>query len=139
MIRRPPRSTRTDTLCPYTTLFRSFKNGTEGSVKVAVDAVMSAKHPHRFLSLNAHGQVGIFETSGNEDCHVILRGGSAGTNYDAKSVAAACAALTKAGLLPEVMRSGEGRLGKECVRKCTSRWLPYHYIHLLYHNIHSYI
>src|SRR3546814_17273061 len=64
---------------------------------------MSAKHPHRFLSLNAHGQVGIFETSGNEDCHVILRGGSAGTNYDAKSVDAACAALTKAGLRPQVM------------------------------------
>src|SRR3546814_9669217 len=64
---------------------------------------MSAKHPHRFLSLNAHGQVGIFETSGNEDCRVILRGGSAGTNYDAKSVDAACAALTKAGLRPQVM------------------------------------
>src|SRR3546814_8612879 len=64
---------------------------------------MSAKHPHRFLSLNAHGQVGIFETSGNEDCHVILRGGSAGTNYDAKSVDAACAALTKAGLRPQGM------------------------------------
>ncbi|NKF21905.1 3-deoxy-7-phosphoheptulonate synthase [Solimonas marina] len=80
-----------------------FKNGTEGSVKVAVDAVMSAKHPHRFLSLNAHGQVGIFETTGNEDCHVILRGGSSGTNYDAKSVDAACAGLTKAGLRPQVM------------------------------------
>ncbi len=80
-----------------------FKNGTEGSVKVAVDAVMSAKHPHRFLSLNAQGQIGIFETTGNEDCHVILRGGSSGTNYDAKSVDAACAALTKAGLRPQVM------------------------------------
>jgi len=80
-----------------------FKNGTEGSVKVAVDAVMSAKHPHRFLSLTQQGQVGIFETTGNEDCHVILRGGSSGTNYDAKSVDAACAALTKAGLRPQVM------------------------------------
>jgi 3-deoxy-7-phosphoheptulonate synthase len=80
-----------------------FKNGTEGSVKVAVDAVLSARHPHRFLSLTAHGQSAIFETTGNDDCHIILRGGSAGTNYDAKSVDAACAALTKAGLTPQVM------------------------------------
>ncbi|MEW6169879.1 MAG: 3-deoxy-7-phosphoheptulonate synthase [Pseudomonadota bacterium] len=80
-----------------------FKNGTEGSVKVAVDAVMSARHPHRFLSLTQQGHVAIFETTGNEDCHIILRGGSAGTNYDAKSVDAACAALTRAGLRPQVM------------------------------------
>lgn len=80
-----------------------FKNGTEGSVKVAVDAVMSAQHPHRFLSLTQEGHVSIFETTGNADCHIILRGGSAGTNYDAKSVDAACAALTKANLKPQVM------------------------------------
>jgi 3-deoxy-7-phosphoheptulonate synthase len=80
-----------------------FKNGTDGSVKVAVDAIVSAQNPHRFLSLTQDGQVAIFETAGNADCHVILRGGSSGTNYDAKSVDAACAALTKAGLRPEVM------------------------------------
>ncbi len=80
-----------------------FKNGTEGSVKVAVDAVMSASHPHRFLSLTQQGHLAIFETTGNQDGHIILRGGSAGTNYDAKSVDAACAALTKAGLRPQVM------------------------------------
>ncbi|MES0875221.1 3-deoxy-7-phosphoheptulonate synthase [Sinimarinibacterium thermocellulolyticum] len=80
-----------------------FKNGTEGSVKVAVDAVMSARHPHHFLSLTHQGHSAIFETTGNQDCHIILRGGSAGTNYDAKSVDAACAALTKAGLRPQVM------------------------------------
>ena len=80
-----------------------FKNGTEGSVKVAVDAVVSATHPHRFLSLTAEGQSAIFETTGNDDCHIILRGGSAGTNYDAKSVDAACAALGKAGREPRVM------------------------------------
>ncbi|MDD3762996.1 MAG: 3-deoxy-7-phosphoheptulonate synthase [Nevskiales bacterium] len=80
-----------------------FKNGTEGSVKVAVDAVMSASHPHRFLSLTHQGHLAIFETTGNPDGHIILRGGSAGTNYDAKSVDAACAALTKAGLRPQVM------------------------------------
>jgi 3-deoxy-7-phosphoheptulonate synthase len=80
-----------------------FKNGTDGSVKVAVDAVMAARNPHRFLSLTQTGQVGIFQTTGNADNHIILRGGSVGTNYDAKSVDAACAALGKAGLQPQVM------------------------------------
>ncbi len=80
-----------------------FKNGTDGSVKVAVDAVLAARSPHRFLSLTQAGQVSIFETAGNEDCHIILRGGSAGTNYDSKSVDAACAALTRAGLPEQVM------------------------------------
>lgn len=80
-----------------------FKNGTEGSVKVAVDAVLSASNPHRFLSLTAQGSLAIFETRGNQDCHIILRGGSAGTNYDAKSVDAACAALAKAQLPQRVM------------------------------------
>jgi len=72
-------------------------------VKVAVDAVLASRSPHRFLSLTQAGQVSIFETAGNEDCHVILRGGSAGTNYDSKSVDAACAALTRAGLPEQVM------------------------------------
>jgi 3-deoxy-7-phosphoheptulonate synthase len=80
-----------------------FKNGTDGSVKVAVDALTSARNPHRFLTLTREGQVAIFETRGNPDTHVILRGGSTGTNYDAKSVDAACAALIKAGLSPQVM------------------------------------
>ncbi len=80
-----------------------FKNGTDGSVKVAVDAVLSARSPHRFLSMTQEGEVAIFETSGNPDCHVILRGGSLGTNYDAESVDAACAALSQAGLEPQVM------------------------------------
>jgi 3-deoxy-7-phosphoheptulonate synthase len=80
-----------------------FKNGTDGSVKVAVDAVLSARNPHRFLSLTSQGEVSIFETSGNPDTHIILRGGSTGTNYDAGSVEAACVALGKAGLQPQVM------------------------------------
>ncbi|HUS25326.1 MAG TPA: 3-deoxy-7-phosphoheptulonate synthase [Candidatus Binatia bacterium] len=80
-----------------------FKNGTDGSVKVAVDAVLAARSPHRFLSLTQGGQIAIFETAGNGDSHVILRGGSSGTNYDARSVDAACAALTKAGLPSQVM------------------------------------
>lgn len=80
-----------------------FKNGTDGSVKVAVDAVQAARNPHRFLSLTGEGQVAIFETAGNADTHIILRGGSSGTNYDARSVDAACAALAKAGLPQQVM------------------------------------
>jgi 3-deoxy-7-phosphoheptulonate synthase len=75
-----------------------FKNGTDGSVKVAVDAVMSARSPHRFLSMTSKGEISIFETKGNEDSHIILRGGSSGTNYDAGAVEAASAAMTKAGL-----------------------------------------
>jgi 3-deoxy-7-phosphoheptulonate synthase len=80
-----------------------FKNGTDGSVKVAVDAVLSARNPHRFLSLTRTGETAIFETRGNADTHIILRGGSTGTNYDAKSVEAACAALAKGGIEPQVM------------------------------------
>jgi len=80
-----------------------FKNGTDGSVKVAVDACQAARSPHRFLSSTQDGQVSIFETRGNEDCHIILRGGSLGTNYDAGAVEAACAALVKGGLQPQVM------------------------------------
>jgi 3-deoxy-7-phosphoheptulonate synthase len=80
-----------------------FKNGTDGSVKVAVDAVMSARSPHRFLSMTSKGEISIFETKGNEDSHIILRGGSSGTNFDAGAVEAASAAMTKSGLKPLVM------------------------------------
>jgi len=80
-----------------------FKNGTDGSVKVAVDAVQSARAPHRFLSATQTGQISIFETAGNPDSHVILRGGSTGTNYDATSVDAASAAMVKAGMKPQLM------------------------------------
>ena len=80
-----------------------FKNGTDGSVKVAVDAVVSAQSSHRFLSMNTTGQLAIFETAGNPHAHVILRGGSKGPNFDAGSVDAACEALEKSGLPPQVM------------------------------------
>ena len=80
-----------------------FKNGTDGSVKVAVDACLSARSPHRFLSMTNNGEVAIFETAGNEDCHIILRGGSSGTNYDAASVEAASTAMVKGGLKPQIM------------------------------------
>jgi 3-deoxy-7-phosphoheptulonate synthase len=79
-----------------------FKNGTDGNVKIAVDAVGAAAHPHHFLAVTKDGRAAVAATSGNPDCHVILRGGTA-PNYDAESVAAACAVLEKAGLPPRVM------------------------------------
>jgi len=66
-----------------------FKNGTDGNIKIATDAIQAAARPHHFLSVHKNGQVAIVETRGNKDCHVILRGGKA-PNYDAESVAAAC-------------------------------------------------
>ena len=69
-----------------------FKNGTDGNIKIATDAIQSANRPHHFLSVHKNGQVAIVETKGNSDCHVILRGGKT-PNYDAESVAKACAEL----------------------------------------------
>src|SRR5512137_835888 len=69
-----------------------FKNGTDGNIKIAIDAIQAATRPHHFLSVHKNGQVAIVETKGNKDCHVILRGGKA-PNYDAAHVAAACAEL----------------------------------------------
>ena len=74
-----------------------FKNGTDGNLKIACDAIQAAARPHHFLSVHKNGQVAIVETKGNKDCHVILRGGKA-PNYDAASVAAACKDLEAAGL-----------------------------------------
>jgi len=79
-----------------------FKNGTDGSIRVAVDAVRAAAAPHAFMGMTKTGQAAIFETVGNEDCHVILRGGKA-PNYDAASVEAAAKELAAAGLAPHVM------------------------------------
>src|SRR2546421_195557 len=70
-----------------------FKNGTSGDVQIAIEAVRSAAHPHTFLGHTKNGQSAIFVTAGNPDCHVILRGGRATTNYDAESVGEACASL----------------------------------------------
>ncbi len=79
-----------------------FKNGTDGSIRVAVDAVRAAAAPHAFMGMTKTGQAAIFETVGNEDCHVILRGGKT-PNYDAASVEAAAKELAAAGLAPHVM------------------------------------
>ncbi|WP_145171658.1 3-deoxy-7-phosphoheptulonate synthase [Rubripirellula lacrimiformis] len=79
-----------------------FKNGTSGNVQIAVDAICSASRPHHFLSVTKDGTSAIFATSGNEDCHVIMRGGIH-TNYDAASIDMASAALEKAKLSPRIM------------------------------------
>ena len=79
-----------------------FKNGTDGNVKIAVDALLASRQEHHFLSVHKSGQVAIVETRGNEDCHIILRGGKE-PNYDAKSVQAACTELAKAKLPERLM------------------------------------
>ena len=74
-----------------------FKNGTDGNIRIAIDAIQAAARPHHFLSVHKNGQVSIVETRGNKDCHVILRGGKA-PNYDAASIAAACSEIEAAKL-----------------------------------------
>jgi 3-deoxy-7-phosphoheptulonate synthase len=74
-----------------------FKNGTDGNIRIAIDAIQAAARPHHFLSVHKNGQVAIVETRGNKDCHVILRGGKA-PNYDAEHVAAACREIEAAKL-----------------------------------------
>ena len=79
-----------------------FKNGTDGNIRIATDAIQSAGRGHHFLSVHKNGQVAIVDTQGNRDCHVILRGGKA-PNYDAASVAAACQDLAAAQLPATLM------------------------------------
>ena len=79
-----------------------FKNGTDGNVRIAIDAVGAASHPHHFLAVTKSGRSAIAETTGNDDAHIILRGGKT-PNYDAASVDAASADLVKAGLRPAIM------------------------------------
>ena len=79
-----------------------FKNGTDGGVKVACDAIVAAQSSHAFMGMTKMGQSAIFETRGNRDCHVILRGGKH-PNYGAADVQAACEILEKNGLRPQVM------------------------------------
>jgi 3-deoxy-7-phosphoheptulonate synthase len=79
-----------------------FKNGTDGSVKIASDAIQAAAQPHHFLGVHKSGQVAMVRTRGNPDCHVILRGGIA-PNYDEQSVTSVCEALERASLRPALM------------------------------------
>ena len=80
-----------------------FKNGTDGTVKIAIDALQSAKSAHTFLSVTKFGHSAIVKTLGNEDCHIILRGGNKGPNYSVEHVSEAVEALSKAKLIPSVM------------------------------------
>lgn len=79
-----------------------FKNGTDGNIKIAIDAILAARCAHRFLGVTKAGHSAIVETTGNDDCHVILRGGTR-PNYDAASVEAVCTELVAAGLAPRLM------------------------------------
>ena len=79
-----------------------FKNGTDGNIRIATDAIQAAARGHHFLSVHKNGQVAVVQTNGNNDCHVILRGGKT-PNYDAQSVAAACNDLKVAGLPARLM------------------------------------
>ena len=80
-----------------------FKNGTDGSVQMAADALVASGAPHAFMGVTKMGQAAVFETRGNADCHIILRGGSRGPNYEAPDIENACAALRKTGVLERVM------------------------------------
>ncbi len=80
-----------------------FKNGTDGNMQIAIDAIGAASRPHHFMSVTKEGHSAIFSTVGNEDCHIILRGGNGQPNYDAASIDAAAEDLEKAGLVPRLM------------------------------------
>jgi 3-deoxy-7-phosphoheptulonate synthase len=94
-----------------------FKNGTDGSVRVAADAIVAARAPHAFMGITKMGQAAIFETRGNDDCHVILRGGRH-PNYAAADVESACALLAGQGVRPQVMIDlSHGNSGKDARRQ----------------------
>lgn len=80
-----------------------FKNSTDGTIKIAIDAIRAAMNPHHFLSLTKAGHSAIFSTTGNEDVHIILRGGNGSPNYDAVSVEQVAEGLKKAHLRPNIM------------------------------------
>ena len=94
-----------------------FKNGTDGGVKIAADAIVAAQAPHAFIGMTKMGQAAIFETRGNDDCHVILRGGRQ-PNYSAADVEAACALLRARGLREQVMIDvSHANSGKDLTRQ----------------------
>jgi 3-deoxy-7-phosphoheptulonate synthase len=80
-----------------------FKNGTDGTVQIAIDAIRSSANPHHFLSVTKQGGAAIVATRGNPECHAILRGGTDGPNFESAAVDEVCGALESAGLVPRVM------------------------------------
>jgi 3-deoxy-7-phosphoheptulonate synthase len=95
-----------------------FKNGTNGSVQIALDAMRAAAHPHDFFGITEQGLAGIVSTDGNADTHLILRGGTAGPNYFAADIAAALDSLRHSGLPPRVVvDASHGNSGKDHARQ----------------------
>src|ERR1022692_1627598 len=95
-----------------------FKNATDGSLQIAVDAMLSARTTHSFLGIDQDGFTSIVRTTGNVDGHVVLRGGRAMTNYDAKSILEAEAKLKQAGLPPVMMVDcSQANSGKQAARQ----------------------
>jgi 3-deoxy-7-phosphoheptulonate synthase len=95
-----------------------FKNGTDGGIHIAIDAVRSAAHPHRFLGVTEQGLCAIVATRGNADCHVILRGGESGPNYGTSFVQKTASALRAAGATPRLMiDTSHGNSGKDYRRQ----------------------
>lgn len=80
-----------------------FKNGTDGSVQVAIDAMRAAAYGHQYMGSDERGQIALLQAAGNPDTHLVLRGGQQGTNYDAQSVQAARHAMERSGVLPSIM------------------------------------
>jgi 3-deoxy-7-phosphoheptulonate synthase len=80
-----------------------FKNGTDGNLQIAIDAMIASQHPHSFLGINREGRTSIIQTSGNPDVHIVLRGGSRKPNYYAEDIAQTEESLKKSGLLPTIM------------------------------------
>jgi 3-deoxy-7-phosphoheptulonate synthase len=80
-----------------------FKNGTDGNLQIAIDAIKAAQHPHSFLGINREGRTSIIHTSGNPDVHIVLRGGSRKINYQTEDIAYTEDQLNKNGLLPTIM------------------------------------
>lgn len=94
-----------------------FKNGTDGNIRIAVDALRAAQAPHHFMAVTKAGRSAIASTTGNEDCHVILRGGRQ-PNYDAENVAAAARSLAQAGIPARLMIDfSHGNSGKDAQRQ----------------------
>ena len=97
-----------------------FKNGTGGNVQIAIDAIGSASNPHHFLSVTKAGHSAIFQTAGNPDCHIILRGGHKHTNYDPENIRDVSEKMEKAGLRPAiVVDCSHANSGKDPARQVT--------------------
>jgi len=95
-----------------------FKNGTDGNLQIAIDAMKAAQHPHSFLGINREGRTSIIQTSGNPDVHIVLRGGSKKANYHPEDIAHTEESLKKNNLLPTMMVDcSHGNSNKDCQKQ----------------------